>query len=90
MALWRDTMSEQRICKNCGRAYEFFDTTTGRLMPIDVESNPAGNILIVDGLAEVLKKGDPRRESVPASERRISHFATCAYAKDYRKRHPVQ
>lgn len=76
-------------CTSCGRPYEFVQTVTGKAMPIDLAPNPAGNILIVDGTAEVLKKGDPRWDSVTAEELRISHFATCAYARDYRKRHPA-
>jgi hypothetical protein len=83
-------MTEPQICKSCGQPYEFVETVTGKMMPIDAEPNPAGNILIVDGKADVLKKGDPRWASVPADERRMSHFATCAYARDYRKRHPVE
>lgn len=81
-------MTDPLTCKSCGQPYEFVPTITGRMMPIDLAPNAAGNIVILDGTADVLKKGDPRWESVPASERRMSHFASCQYAKDYRKRRP--
>ena len=45
-----------------------------------------GNMVVIDGVLHVLKKGE--RDTFPVSELRTSHFASCAYAKDYRKRHP--
>lgn len=82
-------MAEHLTCKTCGQAYEFVETVSGKMMPINIEPTAAGNIIVVDGKADVLKKGDPRWESVPAEQRRLSHFASCPYARDYRKRHPV-
>lgn len=78
-------MTEPLTCKSCGQPYEFVPTVTGRMMPIDLAPNAAGNIVIVDGTAEVLRKGDPRWDSIPATERRMSHFATCSAPDRHRK-----
>jgi len=81
-------MTTSHRCKSCGQLFFWAETVAGNPMPIDATPSPDGNVLILGGKALVLRKGDPRRES-HADQLRTSHFATCQYAKDYRKRHPV-
>jgi hypothetical protein len=83
-------MGESFRCTKCGTPFEFVDTVTGRAMPVELAPHPKGNIVIRNGVAEVLKRGDPRWGTVDPGELRISHFANCAYARDYRKRHPKE
>ena len=72
-------------CK-CGAAFYYYPTAGGKVMPIDVEPNARGNVIIEGGVAVVLKKGDPRWQDLPKSRLRISHFATCHFSAHYRKK----
>jgi hypothetical protein len=81
-------MSQIHTCKSCGEEYEFLPTITGKMMPVNIRSigSTPGNMVVINGVLHVLKADE--RDMFSASELRTSHFATCAYAKDYRKRHP--
>lgn len=75
-------------CRSC-RASIFWATTaaTGKLMPIDADPNPRGNIVLnEDGKAVVISKnlfegGDSGRLVTY-----MSHFATCINARAHRKK----
>jgi hypothetical protein len=60
---------------------------TGNKAPIEVKTNPKGNITIDRrrGTWHVIVEADG---DVPANQRHMSHFATCRFAKAYRKRCP--
>jgi len=65
-------------CGKCGAPVTWARTESDRAMPLDVDSNPFGNVVILAtqrGLrAHVLKAGDP---APSVEERRMPHFATC-------------
>ncbi|MBF0501471.1 MAG: hypothetical protein HQM09_15125 [Candidatus Riflebacteria bacterium] len=66
-------------CKSCGASIRWVKTEAGKSMPIDDKPNPAGNIVIENGVATV-------RTDKPANTRLyISHFATCVNAAKHRK-----
>jgi len=50
-------------------------------MPVDFEPNPEGNIVLENGVACVLAKGE-----VTDQPRYTSHFATCPQAKVHRRK----
>ena len=81
-------------CAKCGADIRFVATERGylasppKLMPIDRQPVEDGNVIIIppDGaipaLAHVLKKG----EQAPEGQARFkSHFATCPFARDFRR-----
>ena len=80
-----------RACKACAAMIMYYPTSWPlapgtKLMPIDAEPVADGNVVLDAAgevsIARVLKTG----ESVePGRLRYVSHFATCARAKDFRK-----
>lgn len=73
-------------CKSCGASILWAKTAGGKLMPVDVEPDAArGNVLVVDGKAEVLA-GDKLSDAFLARiQLHTSHFATCPGAAAHRK-----
>lgn len=58
----------------CGAQIRLLRTENGKMMPLDVEPNDKGNVVVLNGLAHVLKKD----EEPPANAARMMpHFATC-------------
>ncbi len=76
-------------CSSCGARILWATTTTGKAMPIDVVPAVDGNVRLAKGgapsgglLAEVLtteQRADYRGTLY------VSHFATCAHAKEHRR-----
>lgn len=72
----------------------------GKRIPLDFDPVPEGNIEVVgrtnDGtmsqaLVRVLKKGElDTLPGMPQPLRYVSHFATCPYAKNFRRRDEQQ
>lgn len=75
-------------CSSCGapivwRRHE----RTGNLAPIDVRTEPAGNVILLSGERyRVLSKADLAREAEPRTPRYMPHFATCPQALGWRGR----
>lgn len=74
-------------CSSCRAAIRWaVSTASGKLIPVDADPNPAGNILLTerDGQlwATVLSKA--AAFSAP-KERHVSHFATCPHRDMHRK-----
>ena len=79
-------------CKSCGAELLWAKTPNGRMMPLDVQPVPDGNIkLLGDGTCEVLTKDDLEHidEKCDLSgyvpRLHTSHFATCPGASQHRK-----
>lgn len=70
-------------CRSCGADIEWVTSaTTGRPMPVDVGPASKGNLAVVSGRAHAYSKTDEGLHR----ERRVSHFATCPDAGDWRSR----
>lgn len=70
-------------CRSCGAEIIWCKMATGSNMPVDAAPvEYGGNIVLRDGVAHVLKKGEPSE----ADEKRYkSHFATCPNGPAHRK-----
>ena len=66
-------MSALGKCRDCQALVRWVRTGAGRVMPIDPEPNPHGNVVIVLGAAEVIDV----RTSVTTRPRYMPHFASC-------------
>lgn len=73
-------------CKSCNAAIEWFTTTAGKSIPLDVEPTADGN-LVVTATGDVQALGPLELLALPAGTvRRTSHFATCPHADSWRGR----
>ena len=80
------------ICKSCGAEILWAKTPNGRMMPLDMQPTPTGNIrLLSDGTCEVLTKDDldgiDEKCSLGSYVPRLhtSHFSSCPGASEHRK-----
>lgn len=77
---------KQTICKKCNRPIGWCVSENGRPMPIDIEPNAAGNVIV--GYREgrlvgvVLSKNKPR----PEGQAHMPHYATCPARKPAKPR----
>lgn len=63
-------------CRDCGALLAWVRTPAGKRMPVDLEPNPDGNVVIrEDGLAHVLSEKAAR---AVGGVRYMPHFATCS------------
>ena len=69
-------------CKSCGALIFFARTGYGKLMPIEAQPCPEGNVVIEEGMAMVIRDGIDLFEDRP---RYKSHFATCPNAAQHRR-----
>lgn len=70
-------------CRDCPTQIAWYPTAaTGRMMPINAKSDPAGNVIIEDGRAVVVGPDDPRREDHAVY---MPHWARCPGAKHRRR-----
>jgi hypothetical protein len=66
------------VCKSCGAPIEWAHTKNGKRIPLDPGTVENGNITVADdGIAYIWPAGEGDR---------VSHFATCEFAKDHRKK----
>lgn len=71
-------------CRSCAASIMWVKTPKGKSMPVDAaEVEYGGNIVIRDGVAIILKMGEP---SEAGEKRYKSHFATCVNAAAHRGR----
>ena len=61
------------------------NASTGTFMCLDADPVCGGNVVVVDGLARVVKKGDLFEEPAGGPFYQ-SHFSTCPEAKQWRKK----
>jgi hypothetical protein len=73
-------------CRSCGAAIIWEPSTaSGKLMPLDAEPHPDGNIVLIPAGAMVLSKETAETGKRIGSRRYRSHFATCPDAAQHRK-----
>jgi len=77
-------------CKSCGAEIEWWTTTDGKKMPVDVSPAPywcpmpgATVVLKVAGRQAIVVKVPTDR---PMAEVRLSHFATCPQGAQWSKK----
>lgn len=68
-------------CKSCGADIRFMRTEGGAMMPIDVEPNEKGNLVIDGNKVAFAKENTPRYRP-----RYQSHFVSCPNADEHRSR----
>lgn len=77
-------------CRGCGAPIVFVKSALGKYIPCDAQlvryrANPAGkDFVVVEG--EGVVRCDLDFEGLPTGMARITHFATCPQAKQFRKR----
>jgi hypothetical protein len=69
-------------CKSCGAPIVWVRMRSDKMMPVDANPDPRGNIEIFDGFGSVIEKTD----LFPGRDRYISHWATCPNAQEHRKK----
>jgi hypothetical protein len=70
-------------CRSCGAPIIWARTTTGKLMPLDAQPNPAGNVTVDDDTSTVHATG---QLGLDDDERWMPHFVTCPSADQWRNR----
>lgn len=81
---WRGT------CDSCSAQIAWAVTDTGKAMPVDLEPSPRGNVILAvkntvlhAGVLGVNRAAGARQGG---QQLHLSHFATCPYAGQYRRR----
>jgi hypothetical protein len=72
-----------RACRDCGARIRFLVTPGGRSMPINLDPDPRGNVVIENGVARVLTAEETARAT---GSRWMPHKATCAAGQQRRRR----
>lgn len=77
-------MSDQE-CRSCHAPIMFIPSMRGALIPLDAQPVPNGNVVIIDGRANVIGPGDLLGELWAGLPHYLSHFTTCPDADQWRK-----
>ncbi|MEM9072858.1 MAG: hypothetical protein AAGE52_30405 [Myxococcota bacterium] len=75
-------------CRSCGALIYWAQLTTGRVAPIDATPSPDGNVVLTYNRKTGKIQGHVLRAEDHVAEDRHrykSHFATCGYAKAWRR-----
>ena len=75
-------------CRSCNAEIRWFNTASGKKIPINVGVSPFGNIRVCDGVAIVLSKLLLAEAYDRAEELYVSHYATCPNASEHRRTNP--
>jgi hypothetical protein len=68
-------------CRKCNKPIFWGRTENNKRIPIDMETVHGGNLVVeLDGA--LVRVVNPR----PDIKRHVSHFSTCPFADDFRKR----
>ncbi len=75
-------------CRSCGQKIDWIKTTKGKNMPVDedyydYDECENGMILVTDGGMVVTVN---EHQNMPSVRGRISHFASCPQANNWRKK----
>lgn len=75
-------------CRSCRAPIAWATTSNGKAMPVNVTTDPAGNVAVHRDQAgkihaRVLKAGD---EIAPWERRTTSHFSDCPKANEHRRK----
>jgi hypothetical protein len=80
-------MGSAAACRYCGVKIRWVETEAGRRMPVNLDPDPNGNVVMVAGLARVL--GVPELVAQQGkSGRWMPHHATCTGKPRTRRRSP--
>ena len=72
-------------CRSCGAEMLFVVTVNQKVMPVDADPSPKGNVRLREGGCQVLA-GEALEQARAAGERLyLSHFASCEFAARHRK-----
>ena len=69
-------------CNSCKAEIAWVRTKAGKLMPVDANPSPVGNLRVVDGQANYL---GPKEKEDAEGPLYLSHFATCPNGPQHRK-----
>lgn len=69
-------------CSSCSAEIVWAQTVTGKLMPVDAEPSPRGNVV----LAQEGEKLVAFVSAAPVDGGHLSHFSTCVNADQHRRR----
>ncbi len=72
-------------CSSCKAPIIWIKTPKGKSMPLDATPNPAGNVVIRDGLAVVLTLDELANDPSVGQRRFLPHWASCPSAAQHRK-----
>ena len=64
-------------CRSCGDEIRWARTVAGKAMPLDLEPNPNGNVVLRDGVAVVLGPLERTIAEEEGETLRMPHHATC-------------
>lgn len=82
--------SDVTRCRACGAAIFFVATDKNENMPVDLDPAPDGNLSITEGIpkptAVVLTLGQASGMRAAGLLTYKSHFATCPYADEFRRK----
>lgn len=71
-------------CRSCGAPITWARTSKGKRIPLDPDPVENGNVVVTDdGLATVLSV---ERLANVTGPRFVSHFVTCPFARQHRRR----
>ena len=75
-------------CRKCGEMIDFIQQPNGKRHPVDTES--LGMFTLTPGTVVVTPEGTILRGTEATKDTQVqgytSHFATCPFAKDFRKK----
>ncbi len=77
---------ERAKCRSCGAEIIWVKTANQRLMPLNAEPDPKGNLILLNGVPTLVQRDlydKPLEEQGP---RYTSHFVTCPDADKFRKK----
>ena len=82
-----DTYSNHEIvhCRSCGAPMFFARTPKGKMIPLDRDPHPDGNIQFTEKGVVFLSREAVQAGRLLHSTRYLSHFATCPNSKQHRK-----
>ena len=78
-------------CKSCGAEIKWITTVNGKSMPVDAEpvqfhQDPAGREIFVTKGGAVVRGTTAKADDKDAETGYNSHFATCPFADQHRRR----
>ena len=73
-------------CRSCGAPIIWAVTKSGRSMPLDEATDPAGNVLLLENGNCLVPAPEDDVWEAAGGTRHTSHFATCPNADQHRRR----
>lgn len=73
------------VCRSCGAPIRWVPTGNGRVMPLDLDPVPHGNVVPVERDGQMIAVVHGPDDGRPVGPAWVSHFATCPDAGAHRK-----